>query len=209
MKLISVLVSMSVALVLGACSPQQIGPSVDQTAETTRLVNNPPSTVVVTSSPTTVGDERITYLNKDGVTPFKTEPIVRSKTNYSAAGAAGTRAVTIGGDGITQVGTGPASAQLYWDGKTFAISTDRDSAADSFRFDPSTGAVEVKNFRVSSSDPTKALAVPLAELTKIVESLTPAQKEAAIAQIDANRDVLNVAVPTLADVLIKLLAPVP
>lgn len=195
-------------LAVGACTPQQIGPSKTQDVGRTEMKNQPVSAVGIIEEPVIVGNERITYLNRDG-NPFKTEPMVERKTNYSAEGIAATQAVTIGSSGVKKVGTGPASAQLFWDGKNFTMSSDLDSKADTFEFSPNDGTVKVVGFQVSASAPTKALAVPLAEFVKIVEALTPAQRDAAIAQIEANRDVINAAVPTLAEALVKILAPVP
>lgn len=102
----------------------------------------------------------------------------RTKT---AAGAAAVASVEQSPTSIKQTSSGGAESRLVLQlspDKSLSFATAKDYELASVEVDPDTGAVRVKGFRASASDPTKALAVNLEQVAKIIATWTPAQRQA-------------------------------
>lgn len=102
----------------------------------------------------------------------------RTKT---AAGAAAVASVEQSPTTIKQTSSGGAESRLVLQlspDKSLSFATAKDYELASVEVDPDTGAVRVKGFKASASEPTKAIAVPLEKVVEIIKTWTPAQQQA-------------------------------
>ena len=178
------LIALGAALFLGGCaSTIPPGPVFEQRSDAgiTRMVNQPPNTI----------------------------GIREVDLNWAATGASNTKAVKAGKDGVYQVGSGPATTQLFFDPKSSAISfsSETDFSADSIAMYGPDGKplYSVTNFKANASDPTKAIAVPMMVWIDGFKALSEDQKNLVIARIQAEAENMKMISPAGAHVLMSLI----
>lgn len=159
--------AMFVAIVLGGCaSTVPPGPVFEQSSDAgiTKLMNQPPNTI----------------------------GIREVDLNWASTGAANVKAVKAGRDGVMQLGSGPATTQLYFDPKssTVSFSSETDFTADSISMfgDDGKPRYQVLNFKANASDPTKSIATPMAVWIDGFKALSEDQKNLVIARLQAEAE---------------------
>lgn len=128
--------------------------------------------------------------------------------NWAATGAANVKAVRVNSGGVLQLGSGPATRQVFWDPKNnaFVLSSETDfQVAHARVFGPAGNPLyEVEGFKTSSSAPTAALAVPLAQWVEEVKAWAPAERDVVVEKLRQQADTVRATAPTAADALVRL-----
>lgn len=182
-------VAIMATLFFGGCAATiPPGPVFEQSSDAgvTKLINQPPNTI----------------------------GIREVDLNWAATGASNTKAVKAGKDGVYQVGSGPSTTQLFFDPKssTVSFSSETDFSADSIAMYGPEGKplYAVMNFKANASDPTKAIATPMAVWMEGFMALSEDQKNLVIARIQAEAENMKTISSAGAQVLtdlIKALVP--
>lgn len=169
-----------VAVALGGCAATVApGPTFEQSSDAgvTKLQNQPPGAIGI---------------REEGL-------------NWAATGAANVKAVRVTGDGVLQLGSGPATRQVYWNPKTnaFVLSSETDFRVDAVSVFNAEGKplYDVKGFSTLASDPTRAMAEPLAAWGKTLEALSQAELETLRVKLTEQGQTVREAVPKVADML--------
>ena len=181
--LVFVLVAAIVTLAVGGCAGTvPPGPTFEQSSDqgVTRLQNQPPGALGI---------------REEGM-------------NWAATGAANVKAVRVTREGDTQLGTGPATRQILWDPKSnaFILSSETDfKVAHATVYGPEGKPLyDVQGFETSASDPTKALAIPLAQWVAEVQAWAPAERDVVVEKLRQQADTIKATTPTAADALVRL-----
>ncbi len=128
--------------------------------------------------------------------------------NWVATGAANVKAVRVNGDGVLQLGSGPATRQVYWNPATsaFILSSETDLEVDHATAYGPDGkpTYEVSGFRTLASTPTTALEAALREWGEQVKVWAPAERDAVVEKLRQQADVIKSTAPTAADALVRL-----
>ena len=145
-----------------------------------------------------------------GVTKFVNQPpgvlgIREEGLNWAASGTASVKAVKVGSEGVMQLGSGPATRQVFWNPKSsaFVLSSETDFEVASASVYTPEGKLlyDVKGFKTSASEPTRAMAEPLAAWGKTLEALTDAELKAFQSLVEEQGKTVRAAVPKVADML--------
>lgn len=146
------------------------------------------------SMPNPVGG-RITQ-GIDGATLDAPSPvsisIVDKQKSGTASGTGPARFTSVTGEGVQTLQTGTVPRDLFLqlpDGTKLNLSTGTDISAEGLTFDPKSGAFAVKKFSTITSEPVRAANEGLDRLVQIINTLTPAQKDAQLAYFDSQAKV--------------------
>ena len=176
------LIPLALALLAGCASTTAPGPTFEQSSPQglTRLENQPPGALGI---------------REEGL-------------NWAATGAANVKAVRVNSGGVLQLGSGPATRQLFWDPKNnaFVLSSETDFEVAHATVYGSDGKplYDVQGFKTSASAPTTALAVPLAQWVEEVKAWAPAERDVVIEKLKQQADTVRATAPTAADALVRL-----
>ncbi|MGE3175857.1 MAG: hypothetical protein AB7O32_00190 [Vicinamibacterales bacterium] len=170
---------------LSACASRGVvEPGVTTDLGGTTLRNPPPQTVTVTE---------------------------QNLGTWSATGAGPVKASKVDMNGVTHVGNGVTRQLFLQTGDTvFALGSETDIRARGLRvLDPSGDKVllEAEEFGTSSAAPIEAHAKALDALRPIVEAWVMGQRDVALAELEAQSDAIDAAVPGLVDLLKRTLLP--
>lgn len=151
--------------------------------------------------------------SSQGVTRLENQPpgalgIREEGLNWAATGAANVKAVRVNKTGVLQLGSGPSTRQIFWDPQSnaFVLSSETDfEVAHATVYGPAGQPLyDVQGFKTSASDPTKALAVPLAQWVAEVQTWAPAERDVLVQKLKEQGDTVRAASPTAADALVRL-----
>ena len=111
--------------------------------------------------------------------------IVDDVKSGSVSGAGPARYTSITGDHVQTIQTGTVPRDVFIklnaDGsKQFNLSTGTDIKAKGLKFDAKTGGFSIESFETIASEPLRANNEGLDRVVKIVQTLTPAQRDAQI-----------------------------
>lgn len=165
------------ALVMTGCQP--VGPKASITRDSTELASTSPVTLQIEDA------------DKKGV----------------ASGIGPARYTSITGDEVQTFQTGTTPRDLWLelrpDGtRKLNLSSGTDIQIEGLTVDPESGAIAVAKFGTSSSDPIRAGNEAYDRLVAYWTSLSEAQKEARLAEIDA----LKVTAPEIAEFILKTIS---
>lgn len=154
------------------------GPESEQTIDSARKTNNPPSSV----------------------------GIMEQGINWQASGTASTKAVRVTPDEVTQLGTGPATRQVVYQtaGSKFVLASETDFGIEMVDYNPADGRLVVKGFKTSATEPTKALAETMKLWVEEVKALAPEQRKVVEAKLREQAETIKAVAPTAAKALVDL-----
>ena len=166
------------AMLTGCAHTIPPGPDSEQTLESARKSNNPPSSV----------------------------GIMEQGINWQASGTASTKAVRVTPDEVTQLGTGPATRQVVYQtaGSKFVLASETDFGIDMVDYNPADGRLVVKGFKTAASEPTKALAETMKLWVEEVKTLAPEQRKLVEVKLREQAETVRATAPTAATALIDL-----
>lgn len=182
MRVRILIVAVAAGLLAGCAQTTSPGPTFEQSspAGITRLENQPPGALGI---------------REEGM-------------NWAATGSANVKAVRVDKKGVVQLGSGPATRQIFWDPQSnaFVLSSETDfEVAHATVYGPGGQPLyDVQGFKTSTSEPTKALAVPMAQWVAEVQAWAPAERDVLIEKLKQQADTVRAGMPTAADALVKL-----
>ncbi|MCK6475293.1 MAG: hypothetical protein L6Q35_00505 [Phycisphaerales bacterium] len=137
--------------------------------------------------------------------PSQTRMVDVERGTLTTTGTGPTSWKRLDADGVETVGTGVAPRTLYWDSATkrFVFDSGTDISAEDVRVDVfrDRTTIDIGRFATLTSEPTRAVNEAYADLETYWRSLTQAQKDARIAELEA----MKAAGDAFAGVLLPLL----
>lgn len=127
----------------------------------------------------------------DAPSPVTLSIVDKNKAG-TASGTGPARFTSVTGEGVQTLQTGTVPRDLFLqlpDGTKLNLSTGTDINAEGLKFNPQTGSFEVAKFSTVTSEPIRASNEGLDRLIQIINTLTPAQKEAQLAYFDSQAKV--------------------
>lgn len=168
---------------IGCTSTIPPGPTFEQTSDagTTRLVNQPPGALGI---------------REQGL-------------NWAATGPANVKAVRVNEAGVLQLGSGPATRQVFWNPGTnaFVLSseTDFEVAHATVYNQDGKPMYDVQGFKTSTSAPTSAMSGPLAAWGETFRALSADQRAVVIEALQQETARMEAITPTAGSVLESLI----